>query len=93
MPTAQSSELLLVYREQVIDVPFTLSYSLNTSFDNGVEGDEQRVVNTQAISESIAKWAPAERVRREIFLGIGLVGVTFLAVSGWLIWKGLSRGR
>ncbi len=93
IPAIQSSELLLVYGEQVIEVPFTLSYSLNTNFDNGVEGYEQSLVNTQSTGTSTATQVVAERARREIFVLIGLAGVTILAISGWLIWKGLSRNR
>ena len=94
VPATQSSELLLVYREQVIEVPFTLSYSLNTNFDNGLEGYEQSLVNTQSTGmPSTATQVPAELAGREIFLLIGLVGVTILAISAWLIWKGLSRNR
>ena len=47
VPATQSSELLLVYREQVIEVPFTLAYSLNSNFDSNVEGYEPPVVNAQ----------------------------------------------
>ncbi len=94
VPATQSSELLLVYREQVIEFPFTLSYSLNSNFDSSVEGYKPPVVNAQATSDANStEQAPAERASREITLLIGLVGVTILAISGWLVWKGLSRNR
>jgi hypothetical protein len=92
VPATQSSELLLVYREQVIEVPFTLSYSLNTQFESGKAGTEQPM-NVQSNGDAGATQAPAELARREISLLIGLAGATFLAVSGWLVWKGLSRRR
>ncbi len=40
VPAAQASELLLVYGGQVIEVPFTITYLLNTHFGNGAETDK-----------------------------------------------------
>jgi hypothetical protein len=94
VPAAQSSELLLVYREQVIEVPFTLTYSHNSNFDNKVEGYEQPVMNAQAAGDANStEQEPAGSASWGITLLIGLGGVTFLAVSGWLIWKRLRRSR
>ena len=94
VPAVQSSELLLVYREQVINVPFTMSYSLNSNFDGGVEANEQAVMKAQATGiANFTEQAPAESARREFTLLIGLAGVAFLAISGWLIWKLLLRSK
>ncbi len=96
VPAVQSSELLLVYREQVIEVPFTLTYRLNSNIDGGVEGYGQPVMNAQATADANAihpAAAPAEHAGREIFLLIGLVGATGLGISGWLIWKLLLRSK
>ncbi len=98
IPAVQSSELLLVYADQVIEVPFTLTYSLNTHFDSGSLSSTQPGLNVQAtgIAGSTSTQqaeALAEREARETFLVVGLVGITILAVSGWLVWRSLNRSR
>jgi len=47
IPAAQSSELLLVYDGQVIVVPFTVTYALNTDFTNGSEAYQHWMANAQ----------------------------------------------
>lgn len=98
IPGAQSSELLLVYGEQVIEVPFTITYTLNTKFDNGTEAYLNRMTNVQApdsASATATQQAVAftERVVRNNTLVIGLAGVAALLGVGWLTWRGLFRRK
>lgn len=98
IPGAQSSELLLVYDEQVIEVPFTITYTFNPKFDNGTEADLNRMTNVQATNNASATAtqqavAFTERVVRNNKLIIGLAGVAALVGVGWLTWRGLSRRK
>jgi hypothetical protein len=94
VPAAQSSELLLVYGEQVIEVPFMLTYSPNTHFGNGLPASTTLSVQAaETATPTQLVESAAERATREYFLAVGLIGVTILAVSTWLVWLRLSRGR
>jgi len=93
IPAAQSSELLLVYGDQVLIIPFTVSYALNTNFDNGSEADQTRIANTQATNIATATQeagtSGASGMKNNV-ITIGLVGATILIIAGWWIWRRLS---
>jgi hypothetical protein len=96
IPAAQHSELLLVSGEQVIEVPFTLTYTLNTNFESGADGCVQWPLSVQSTDNANATAtqqveASAVRAARDTRLVIGLVGVTILMIVGWLVWRGLVR--
>jgi hypothetical protein len=98
IPTAQSSELLLVYAGQVFEVPFKLEYALKTNFDNGSQVYLQWLSNVQATDNASATAtqravASAARMVRNNILIVGLGGVAVLFVAGWLAWKGLSHHK
>jgi hypothetical protein len=98
IPTAQSSELLLVYDGQVVEVPFKLTYTLNTRFNNGTGANLNGVMNTQATDDATAKATQkaetfASDVMRNNIKVIGLVGVAVLFIAGWLVWRRLRRSR
>jgi hypothetical protein len=54
IPGAQASELLLVLDQQVIEVPFSITYTLNTEFDNGSEVDKAWAEGTRATDNASA---------------------------------------
>lgn len=83
VPEAQSSELLLVYSDQVIVVPFTLCYVLNAQFDNSMAPPTTPIKTIQAAS-------PASLLQaREVILLISGLAVALLLV--WLVRRGLRR--
>jgi hypothetical protein len=85
VPEAQSSELLLVYGDQVIEVPFTLSYMLNAQFDNGMAPPTTPIKTVQA-----ADPVRLLQARDVILLISGLAAALLLA---WLVRRGLrSKG-
>ena len=94
IPAAQSSELLLVYDDQVLVVPFTVSYALNTNFDNGLQADQARITNTQAIviatatQEAGISGAPG---MKNNVITIGLAGVIILIIAAWVVRRRLSH--
>ena len=95
IPDAQRSELLLVYGEQVIEVPFTVTYALNIDFGNGSQAYLDEMANTQATDDANATAtqqaeAPAARAAWNNTLVIGLAGLAGLLVIGWLVWRGLA---
>ena len=98
VPAAQKSELLLVYGEQVIEVPFTLAYLLNTHFGNGLEADKNSMVNIQATDNARltatrqAEVSAAPRMRIDVLL-VGLAGTAVLLIAVWLVWRGLKRAN
>jgi hypothetical protein len=81
IPEAQSSELLLVYNDQVIEVPFTLSYMLNAQFDNGMSPLTTPIKTVQATDP--VRLLQASEV---MLLISGLAAALFLA---WLVQRGL----
>lgn len=83
IPASQSSELLLVYNEQVIQVPFTLSYQINQHFNpntcsQGPAGPAQ------------ATPPPATVTHTDKYFALGLL-VGFLIALGIISW--MMRGR
>ena len=98
VPAAQKSELLLVYGEQVIEVPFTLAYGLNTHFGNSTEADKNTKANIQATDNARltatrqAEISAAPSTRNDVLL-VGLAGTAVLLIAVWLAWKGLKRGN
>ena len=95
IPGSQTSELLLVYGQQVIEVPFGITYALNTEFDNGSETYNAWIENIQATDNAIATATqPAViavvKVRDQCVI-LGLAGLALLVVIAWIGWKGLSR--
>jgi len=98
IPAPQKSELLLVYGEQVLLVPFTLSYSLNTHYDDGSQAYEQWMAYTQATDDARTSATQqalksASQARTSNMTVIGLLGFTALAIVTWLVWRGLSRRK
>jgi hypothetical protein len=96
IPATQSSELLLVYGEQVIEVPFTLSYSLNTDFDNGTEVSEHLIMGVQATGEPTANPTPhgrtaVEWIMKEKWLICGSVAAILMILGFWGMWRSFDR--
>jgi hypothetical protein len=97
-PTAQDSELLLVYDGQVIEVPFTVTYALNTNFDNGLETYQQRTAaaqatnNASATSTQQAEASATWEANKNIML-MGLLGAAGLSVIIWLVWRGVAHRK
>jgi hypothetical protein len=98
IPAPQSSELLLVYSEQVLLVPFTLTYTLNTHYDDGSLAYEQWMAYTQATDDARvaatqqAKAAAAQAQSNNMIV-IGLASVAVLLIGGWLVWRLFFRSR
>jgi hypothetical protein len=87
IPTEQKSELLLVYNGQVIEVPFTIAYALNTNFDTGLEGaNTLGTDNANAPATPPMEASPAHVVWNAV-LAIGLVGAAILMIV-WLVCRG-----
>ena len=98
IPNAQSSELLLVYDGQVIEVPFTVSYALNKDFDNGSEAYQTSTENVPATEIASATATPQAvaseaQVERSTVIVIGLVGVAALFAAGWLAWRRVGQRK
>jgi hypothetical protein len=98
IPAEQSSELLLVYAEQVIEMPFTLGYALNTKFDNGSGANQYQIATVQATNNASATATQqaelsAARVMRNNIVVIGLAATAILLIGGWLVWRRLSLRR
>jgi len=98
IPEAQRSELLLVYGEQVIEVPFTLAYTLNADFETGLEGCEQWQMSMQSTDYANATAtqqaeAYVDRAARNTALAFGLAGVAVLTIVGLLVWRGLIHRK
>lgn len=97
IPAAQSSELLLVYGGQVVDVPFTLTYTLNSNFNNGT-GANLTMMNVKATGDASATatqqaQALAAHGARNNFMVVGLVGIAALLIAGWLVWRVFNRSK
>ena len=98
IPREQASELLLVYGKGVMLVPFRLTYTLNTQFDNDIKAHEYWMDNlqaTDAASSTATQQAQAVAAREtECRLWVaGLAGAAVLLIAGWLIWRGYLRRR
>jgi hypothetical protein len=98
IPAPQNSELLLVYGEQVLLVPFTLTYTLNTHYDDGSQAYEQWMAYTQAtddarVAATQQATASAAKARTDSMVIIGLASLAVLLIGGWLVWRMVSRGR
>ena len=96
IPAVQTSELLLVYGEQVILVPFMLTYGLNANFDNGSGVELAWKASVQATGNASASAtreaeAYAARVGRNTTLVAGLMVAAVLLFTGWLVWRGKRR--
>ncbi|OGO66025.1 MAG: hypothetical protein A2030_04720 [Chloroflexi bacterium RBG_19FT_COMBO_50_10] len=96
IPVVQTSELLLVYGEQVILVPFMLTYGLNANFDNGSGVELAWKASVQATGNASASAtreaeAYAARVGRNTTLVAGLMVAAVLLFTGWLVWRGKRR--
>jgi len=76
IPAAKSSELLLVYGGQMIEVPFMLAYTLNTGFDNGTVAYLNWMMNAQAtdVASATATQQSEESAARVISNNIMLIG-------------------
>lgn len=92
VPASQSSELLLVYGAQVIEVPFTISYSPNTEFDNGIEANREYMARAEStISATLKATQMAEetavRAANTKTVGLGFLIVVKILILGWLVWR------
>jgi hypothetical protein len=96
IPNAQSSELLLVYDGQVIEVPFKVSYALNKDFGHSAEAYQastenapaKQITSVAATPQAVASEALGER---STVIVIGLVGMAALFAAGWLVWRMVGR--
>jgi hypothetical protein len=98
VPAAQSSELLLVYREQVIEVPFSLSYSLNTNFGNGAAAYAESSPTIQATGATTATPTPhgrtaVEWIMNEKWLICGSLAAILMIFGFWGMWTSFDRDR
>jgi hypothetical protein len=98
IPAAQSSELLLVYGGQVIVVPFTISYALNTNFANSPEAYQNQMANAQVADDASASAtqqanASAVLMAKNNLMIMGLFGVAGIFLIGWLVWRGVTRSK
>ena len=98
IPNVQTSELLLVYDGQVIEVPFTVSYALNEDFENGSEAfttSTENVLVTETASATATQQTVASKAQleRSTEILIGLVGVAALFTTGWLVWRRVGRRK
>jgi hypothetical protein len=97
-PAVQTSELLLVYGEQVILVPFMLTYGLNANFDNGSgvelawKASVQATENASTTATREAEASAAHVARNNSWVA-GLVAVAVLLMAGWLVWRGFLRRK
>jgi hypothetical protein len=96
IPTPQSSELLLVYNGQVIEVPFTLTYSLNTGFTDGEQPTSVATPTGEAAQNG--SLAPKTVVTEDSLFGIpplaaGIIGAGAIVLIGVLAWRLLRRSR
>ncbi len=91
LPPSQSSELLLVYGSQVIEAPFTISYTHNAGFDNGSAFIYAVMQNLQATDSASATATQAALTTaasaRDSNLVLGLAAVAVILLGGWLVWK------
>ncbi len=93
IPSAQRSELLIVYQGQVIEVPFTITYSLNTAFNNGSEAYRSWMENVQVAENAnssatlAAEYVKAREARNDVII-VGLAGLALLLVI-WAAWRRL----
>ena len=88
IPDTQSSELLLVYDGQVIEVPFTLSYTINPKY--GIA-----LTLTPEIKDGVTATlqpAAADHTAGEKLIVPGMVGAAALIMIGFLVWRVL-KGR
>ncbi len=97
-PAVQNSELLLVYGERVILVPFMLTYGLNTNFDNGSGVEPAWKASVQATENASATATrevetSAARVARNNSWVTGLAAVVVLLTAGWLVWRGFLHRK
>ncbi len=96
IPAAQSSELLLVYGKQVIVVSFSITYALNTGFDNGSEAFQAKNANQQGtdqastIATQVASSKTARFRNNTIVLSLAVMAI--LLAGGWVAWRLLRRG-
>jgi hypothetical protein len=93
IPATQSSELLLVYSDQVITVPFTVTYALNTNLDNGSAAEKTWIASLPVTAVA----TPTQAADTSGFLGmknyvitIGMAVVMILLIAGWLVWKRMT---
>jgi len=97
IPAAQESELLMVYDQQVIEVPFTLTYTLNTSFDNDSVAIPTGKSNVQVTDPSQTRATQAvirETARsRDNTIVLSLAAAVLLLAGGWVTWRAIHRGR
>jgi len=94
IPAEQSSELLLVYDGQVIIVPFTVCYEINSEFDNGKPADHPWTATNE---EGAATTQPAgttpEAGARNQALFISLFGMAGILIIAWMVWRGVFRSK
>jgi hypothetical protein len=94
IPAAQSSELLLVYDGQVILVPFTVSYEINSGFDNGKQADHPQTATNDAVTAPTQPTGTApEAGARNQALFIGFLGMAGMLMIGWMVWRGVLRSK
>jgi hypothetical protein len=98
IPAAQSSELLLVYGGQVIVVPFTISYTLNTNFANSAEAYQNQMANAQVADDANTTTiqqakTPVVFMAKNNIMIMGLFGVAGIFLIGWLVWRGVTRSK
>lgn len=94
IPAGQNSQLLLVYGEQVLLVPFSIRYSLNAQFDSGSQAYQVFMANVQASNDaSTTPVAAATQAQVTLQNGIAFGMVSLVVVFfSLLVWKKMFRG-
>lgn len=85
-PVAQYSELLMVYGDQVILLPFTISYSLNKEFNIDDCGGSPMSAPQPTFVQTVDNEPGTGKV---IVLVSG--GIILIIGSAWLVWRWHSR--
>jgi hypothetical protein len=93
LPPAQHSELLLVFKGQVIVVPFSITYRLNENFDNGRCDEGQADVTATAAAQATTTQpvTQAEQAPQDYTLAFGLLALVLIALLFYFFARLLHR--
>jgi hypothetical protein len=92
IPAVQNSELLLIYDQQVFEVPFSLSYTINPLFENdtGTQTGTAYMPATFQANDRITQASEARPMSNVVIIGLAVLAV--LLAGGWAAWKLAHRG-
>lgn len=96
IPAGQSSELLLLYDERVIVVPFTVTYSLNPDFGRGSNAYPPPMASpalTLKNSPNVTQQAAGPKSRVESAILIAVLLGTIGLITGWMVWRKAAQSK